>query len=233
MSKSNYTGLMLCGDFNCPKIKWNSGLFSSCPFDEGSFESLLIESLDDCFYYQNVHNATFQESKNNSKNILDLVITECYERIYNIFHGPPLDSTVKGHHSLTWNYELRNFTKNKEFNSKPFNYCGGNYESFSRFFSEINWSQVLSNLTVDQMYNKFKFYYDLALKMFVPRRSNSKKHKPWINKHMKKLLSEKFSAWRAFMVSGWSIEKEVIYNKIRKKCQAELKAAVINYESIR
>ena len=131
----------------------------SCPLDDQSFEYSLLEVLDDCFYTQNVRDPTFQVSRHDSKNVLDLVITECPERIYNITHGPPLGLLERGHHSLTWNYELKSRKKrDTKFTSSSFNYRKGDFESLSRFINEVKWDHILSNLTVDQMFDKFRSY---------------------------------------------------------------------------
>ena len=128
MNQSKYTGILLCGDLNCPNIAWNPGAFNYCPIDDQSFEYSLLEALDACFYTQNVMDPTFQVSRHDSKNILDLVITNVLSEFIhiNITHGPPLGSLERGHHSLTWNYELKSRKKrDTKFTSSSFNYRKG------------------------------------------------------------------------------------------------------------
>ncbi|CAF0962083.1 unnamed protein product [Brachionus calyciflorus] len=44
LSESKYTGVLIYGDFNCPKIEWNSGQFTVCKLnDENCFENLFID----------------------------------------------------------------------------------------------------------------------------------------------------------------------------------------------
>ena len=83
---SKYSGIILCGDFNCPKINWNERS-GATPLGVDSFEYRLVECLDDCYFFQNVLEPTFITS-NNRKSLLDLIITENPDRIYNITHGP-------------------------------------------------------------------------------------------------------------------------------------------------
>ena len=75
VKNSNYSGILICGDFYCPKIDWHSGLFSSTSLNEDDFENNLLDCSDDCFYHQHVIEPTFQLVNQCPKSILDLVIT--------------------------------------------------------------------------------------------------------------------------------------------------------------
>ena len=74
-SKTNY-GLLICGDFDLPMIEWNTegGTTKDSPdYNAQDF----IDTLDDCFLTQFVVEPTFQTDDSSSKNILDLVISDC------------------------------------------------------------------------------------------------------------------------------------------------------------
>jgi hypothetical protein len=43
INKFKFNGVLICGDFNCPKIEWNSGSFATTSSD--SFEYLLLDAL--------------------------------------------------------------------------------------------------------------------------------------------------------------------------------------------
>ncbi|CAF0968033.1 unnamed protein product [Brachionus calyciflorus] len=93
-------GLIICGDFNTLKIDWHLGTLNLCQTEGDTFENNFLDSLNDCFFRQNVYEPTFPMFYESHKIILDLVITDDSFRIYNIEHGPPLGKTNIGHMNL-------------------------------------------------------------------------------------------------------------------------------------
>ncbi|RNA35125.1 hypothetical protein BpHYR1_053234 [Brachionus plicatilis] len=93
------------GDFNYPKIVW-SNLGGIC---SASFVQNLefLENLQENFLHQMLLEPSFKN------NILDLVITNDSNIIYNVNTGPPLGSSVKNilHNILTWEFSVHNTTK--------------------------------------------------------------------------------------------------------------------------
>ena len=139
MKEHKYSGLIICGDFNTPKIDWHLGSFGSCQTEGDTFENNLLECLNDCFFHQNVYEPTFQMANETPKSILDLVITEDSVRIYNIEYGPPLGETNKGHFTLKWEYDLKPIEKEDScFKNTAYNFTKGDYSSFSNYLKGIN-----------------------------------------------------------------------------------------------
>jgi hypothetical protein len=186
MQKFKYSGVLICGDFNCPRIDWNSGGFPIVSSPTDSFDYLLVDSLQENFYFQNIISPTYQDACGIDKSLLDLVITESNDRIYNICHGPPLGAVSKGHHTLFWDYTLRTCENtDSNFKSSKYNYQKGDYQSLSEFISKLNWNQILANLSADQMYEKFIEYYNLACSKFIPRKGVTKRNKAWMTYELK------------------------------------------------
>ncbi|CAF1100150.1 unnamed protein product, partial [Brachionus calyciflorus] len=227
-----FNGFIICGDFNCPKIGWHSGSFSSCRIEEDSFDNGLLNTLDDCFYVQHVFEPTFQLSNESPKSILDLIITDNSERIYYIDHSPPLGTKNKGHLTLKWNYELKFPTKNVSniFSSSCYNFRKGDYAAFSGFFNGLNWKQIFTGLDVNQMYEKFIDYYDMGCKRFIPAKALNKKDKSWMSKETKDCIKKKLKAWKLYLASGRSKELKEEYVKIRNKFHRSINKTVKKYE---
>ncbi|CAF0947105.1 unnamed protein product, partial [Brachionus calyciflorus] len=230
MTKSKYTGLILCGDFNCPNINWHSGVFGSCEINENSFENSFLDCLDDCFYYQNVFEPTFQTHIDHPKSILDLIITENSERVYNINHGPPLGNKNKGHLTLRWDYILKpdQSTINNSFRSSSYNYQHGDFDSISRLIGEINWDKLFDGLDADKMYDKFVSIYDFACSRFVPKKNLKRKDKPWMTKDLKNKIRSKYKAWKSFIASGRKDSMKQAYISIRNNCQKSINSVIKN-----
>ncbi len=92
---------------------------------------------------QSVIEPTFRLDNATSTNTLDLIFTECPERICNgVNHFPPLGQIDKAHHILKWNFNLHTANNNI---SKPrvirlFKH--GDYEQMSNYFSNIDWLSI-------------------------------------------------------------------------------------------
>jgi hypothetical protein len=231
--KSDFSGVLLCGDFNCPKIDWGVGEYVSCPSDAMYlFEQNLIEVLDDCFYSQNVIDSAYQDSNGKPKSILDLVISENESRIYHIDHGPPLGSINKGHNTLAWSYEINSKipAEKLSFRSNEFNYAKGDYNSFSRYLDEVNWEIEFEGLDINGLYDKFLTIYHSGCEKFIPKLQKTRRLKPWMCREIKEKVRKKKSAWESFKNSGWSVSKGHDYKRVKKDCEKEIKLAIKKYE---
>jgi nicotinamide mononucleotide adenylyltransferase len=106
MYQQQYSDLIITGDFNYNTIDWSD---NECPFsatDNESQTNNFIECLGDCFLYQCVSEPTFQKASYESKNVLDLIITNDKNKISSIVHTAPLGNVVQGHHLLKCSYLL-------------------------------------------------------------------------------------------------------------------------------
>ena len=87
-----------------PSVEWNT---------EGPLVLVTLESnaqkfadnIEDLFLTQ-FNKPTFQLDDSTCNNILNLIFSDCPERINDsIYHFPPLDN--KAHHILQWNFKLK------------------------------------------------------------------------------------------------------------------------------
>ena len=117
--KNKCSGISLCGDFNYASINWfeNYNILQN----ENDLQAKdFIGCLNDTFLYQNIGNPTFQIKTGCERNVLDLIITECENRIFLVKHLPPLGGIEHGHHVITFNYSFLNSHKEKHVTKKKY-----------------------------------------------------------------------------------------------------------------
>jgi hypothetical protein len=182
-----FSGLLFCGDFNFPSVEWNT----EGPLVHDTLESnaqKFAENIEDHFLTQFVNKPTFQLDDSTCNNILDLIFSDCPERINDtIYHFPPMGNLDKAHHILRWNFKLKasKLCNSNQLEVKCFNL--GDYNKMDDFFSNIDWTSELNKVDVDQCYEIFLKHYRRACDMFIPTKkiapavSNPK----WLNKIIK------------------------------------------------
>jgi hypothetical protein len=87
---SFYSGVLFCGDFNFPSLDWNA---EGAIFHDSAEPNAqkFVDTIDDLFLSQFVIEPTFQLDNKTCINTLDLIFSDCPERISDsIWHLPPL-----------------------------------------------------------------------------------------------------------------------------------------------
>jgi hypothetical protein len=221
VKKGTYQGLIIAGDFNYAELTWNEEL-EPLVIIETESSNCFLETLNDCFLSQNVFFETFQQDTSRLTNLLDLVITESKERVYEMKPGPVLgvSDQGQGHLCLTWKYSLKEACSNFEdrYRITRFNYKKGNYDEMSGFFSKINWVEFFGEENVGLCYKKFLELYDNVCEKFVPkiRSDNKRKTRPrWLSRELRAMIRVKSDLWHAFVSSGRKSEE--INNKYKQQ----------------
>ncbi len=108
--------------------------------------------------------------------MLDLIITECENRIFLVKHLPPLGGIEHGHHVITFNYSINNH-KEKHITKKKILYNKGDYEKLNDYFEDINWCYEFLNSNANDSYNKWLKIFNNGCELFIPtlNTSNSKR----------------------------------------------------------
>ena len=237
VKKGIVNGVILAGDFNYGELSWNEFLEPEILI-AAEPSNKILDTLNECFLLQNVFFKTYQEAMNLT-NVLDLVITESKERVYELVPGHVLGGKDNGHLCLTWKYSLKHASLNgsgdvDKFRKTKFNFKKGNYDGMRSFFDRINWSEVFDKKNVGDCYKKFLEIYENACVLFIPKIDISKKRKmkpPWLNRELREMMRVKSNLWHAFTSSGRKSTE--IFEKHKAQCKlvkTTMSSSISKYE---
>ena len=228
-----YSGLLVCGDFNIPSLKWNStgAMMGDNP---DIHAQKFVDTLEDSFLTQFVTEPTFQSDDNiEPVNTLDLVIGDCPERISDeICHFPPLGTIKMAHHVLKWSLNVQKTKFNSDAKYLKV-FKSGDYKNMNDYFSSVDWPDIFQGRNVDECYDEFLKEYHLACGMFIPlKKCKNREFKcKWFNKDIKTLSKRKNKLWFRLRAGGFrnkDLQKE--YSTCKKMLKREIKNSVWNYE---
>ena len=211
MNEKKYTGLLIAGDFNFPKISWMHGLVEG-KSNAGVLSDKFITNLEDNFLVQHVQESTF------GNKILDLVLTDNPDNVYSVNIGPHLGSTTKNklHSVLSWDYLLKCKPKVKFLNKIL--YSKGDYESLEKYL----WTRIveMDGLDSDSMFNCLLSIYRDGVSKFIPNLTLSEKNittrtnPKWFNKNIKKWTNLKYKWFIITRIFSKNQAIKLVYNKI-------------------
>ena len=128
---ANYDYLMICGDFNLPKINWTA---NQCLDTENSFTAEFVNSIEQFHWFQHARNHTRFRGEQSS--CLDLVFTNEEEMIGELLELPPMGKS--DHVCQKWQLTVKDAIYRNE-TRKRLN------------FKRANWAKIRHDL------KKFKF----------------------------------------------------------------------------
>lgn len=132
------SGVIICGDFNLPNIKWDENLIRNTDTHRlDSVEAEMLKKQDESLFTQHVNFPTFLKSDGSVVNTLDYVITETNERIAEIRPKATLGTLSQGHIVLEWSYTLINPDKDLGIGQRIRNYNKANVLEINKGFSRI------------------------------------------------------------------------------------------------
>ena len=119
--------------------------------------------------YQNVKNSTFHKNDTDTNTILDLVFSDCSQRIYNISHIEPLQYITQGHHVLCFDYFVSSSTTIPYIKSGQLNYRKGKYKDFGILIDSFHdrWINLFHGNTVDECLTIFMNIYSHGVQKFM------------------------------------------------------------------
>ena len=124
--------------------------------------------------------------------MLDLVVTNCQEKIVRITDGGRLGRS--DHNIIT--VEIMAEIKNKEDYIRKPDWRRANYEGMRMELRGINWQQSLMAATVNEEWLEFKKIIEELTDRYVPVATFRNTNKPkWLTKDIR-LLKQKKNAWR-------------------------------------
>ncbi|XP_065645257.1 uncharacterized protein LOC136075750 [Hydra vulgaris] len=232
LNRKIYTGILICGDFNFPYIKWYEDGSVQVNGNKNSIGARVVDLINNINIIQNVTFPTFIQKNKMPKNILDLVITESSDRIKYIENLPPLGLASQGHLILKFNYDLSSNKDKTSYLTFKYNYHKSDFNSIIKCFQNIDWLKELSNLTINESYNLFLNHCNYITNMFVPKVICKNKNKPlWLNRTLVILINKKNRLWRKNQSSKWKIPELVEqYKKLKSSLQVQKRLTIKKFE---
>jgi Endonuclease-reverse transcriptase len=195
---------ILIGDFNLPDIRWQ---------DENSGpkgRKILMKSLE-CQMEQLINFST-----HSGGNILDLVLTNCADRVQNVSDAGKLGNSD---HCIVMVEVQAGRNKVKNSDSKP-NWFRADYESIKGYLRDLEWQNILNNDTVEQDWLYFKDVIAYCTDTFVPKKRAHISGRPrWLSAGLVKLIRRKKAAWKIYRhdLTQESLERYRALEKETKK----------------
>ena len=161
--------------------------------------------------------------------MLDLVISECENRVFQINHHP-LGSIYHGHHVITFSYWYEKSNKTNESFNRKLLYDEGNYEKLNDYFNFINWNEVFCDLNAIDSFNRWLSIYQSGCELFIPTliKDNNKRIKDplWMNMELKRICKRKRDLW--FLCRNSNFRNNMLVTEYKQLNSAVKKMVIRN-----
>lgn len=175
------------GDFNLPEIDWSE---NSAP---RKYQTL----LDSCHEYGLEQMVDFSTHKKG--NILDLVLTNCPEKVIVTEDCGRLGSSD---HSMIC-IELKCTMENKSCQEKRKVWRKGNYEQIKVDIESINWQETMLHMNTEQAWNYFTTKMNESLDKNIPLMKPTNQNQPaWMTRDLLRTVRKKRRKWKQFKLTG-------------------------------
>ena len=194
MAEKKYSYLIIMGDFNLPKINWET-LY--CNTSDEDFHVKFVECVNDCFLFQHVNEPTRVRGAN-EPNVLDLIFSNEEGMVKNLIQEAPLG---KSDHSVL-RFTVKCTPEKQPPQIKSF-YEKANYKKMIDMFNESKWEEKILEFPddVEAQWKIFRDIYSAAEKECVPKKKvfvdgvlNKKLSVPLDEKNLAK-LKKKHRIW--------------------------------------
>ena len=198
---------ILIGDINLPGIDWKSA--TSDRKGRDLLDTVLEEGVD-----QMVEFSTHVRG-----NILDLLLTNCPQRILSIKDVGRLGNSD---HSMLL-AEVETTPIKEDSNTARPDWRKVDTTGLKMFFRQTNWRTLLSG-DLDSAWENFKARMAEAISKFVPSSSTSKAGRPrWLNREIIRLIRKKKRAWKNVKLlesAAARAQYEELERDLKKKIQS-------------
>ena len=211
----DYSSVVL-GDFNFPNICWINRAPNPETPDYAFYDCCINNGLE-----QLIDKPTYI----NSSNILDLLLTNDPNSIYNIQVEEPFSTS--DHASITYEMYYQHNTSSKSDNVFDFDFTKGNYELFCQNLASVDWLAFFQlHANIDDQWYAFKdMLYSYMLDIF-PLRNNTKRKSTYPS-YILKAPAHKKVLWRKRSMSP---NGRKLYNGWSNKCRKMIKKYCVNKE---
>ena len=212
--------LLILGDFNVPKIDWNS---KDLVLGARRIENQVLDIVNDCFLHQHVKEPT--RFKNNESSTLDLIFTKEEEDVRNIQVLQPLGQSDHGIVTAEFICEWRHRVVKRPRRI----YHKGNYGVIIQGLEQINWEREFENKSVQECWDIFKTKLEALLVENIPMSNPKDYNEPWMNRTLMKKWKKKYFAWKRYTESK-SFQRYREYKKEANSLKKDTRQAKRLYE---
>ena len=207
------TNSILIGDINLPCIDWKAGT-------AGARGRRLLDVVEEEGLAQLVSFPTHDKG-----NILDLVITNCGEKIVSVYDDGKLGNRDHCMIGIDLNLPLPNSNRKKT----P-NWTKADTRGMCNYLSGIKWKEILNSENIETDWQNFKNYLHLAVQKFVPMSTTRPENQPkWLNRDITKLIRKKKPAWKIAKIHR-TMENLEKYKLLEKEVKIKIRNAKRNME---
>ena len=190
IAKKKYSHRCIVGDFNFKDINWET---RTTPHGLDSKEQKFIDTVNDCFFYQHIQQAT-RKRGNDEPSTLDLILTDEEMQVSEVTHLAPLGKS--DHSTILFDFHCYlDYTKPKP----TFQYAKGDFVGMRNFLETSKWVEQFKTLAdsadEEAMWNNIKMKIMEVREKFIPK-NNTADAPSWKSKHQYPLSSETRNAMK-------------------------------------
>ena len=185
--------ILICGDFNYPRIDWINHLIHS---DETSAEQKFYDECQNSFFHQHVTDFTRQRGVN-EPSVLDLIFSKNELEIEEIKYDPPICKS--DHAVLVFDFTLERVTEVEECVFPKKSFFKGNYIEMNLALQPICWSSLVP-MNVQDKWDYILLNYTANSNKFIPEGFSSGGGIPnqkWMTRDAGLARRNKFEKWMA------------------------------------
>ena len=224
--------VIICGDFNFPKIDWPGDTINATPF---SSEMRFVKCLEENYLTQHVTEPTRRRGTDDPS-LLDLVITENNQTQICPKHLCPLG--LSDHDIIEFKY-LITVTDTEMGDQEPRkNYYKANMDTIIEQLADTNWNEVLpfyepvEDVDLEDALSKFYSKVNKIIDDNVPeykKNGNIKRKPDWGNVSTTRSMRRKYHSWQRYLNTK-SARNYLLYCKERRKTAKQIRKAKREYE---
>ena len=226
-SNLKYSHLLVMGDFNFPRIDWNS--WSTPGRREEDEDARFIESVRDGYPYQHVLQPTRVRGEQ-KPSLIDLILSNEDGMVSDLEVQSPIGKSDHG--VLSFKFHCYNI---QLVDAPPkFLFNKGRYDRMKEDIGKVKWEQVVNE--DDHVNKQWKNFSDIIkenMDKHIPKRKivpgRKKKHLTPLDKNAVKKIKKKHRAWTRFMESRESKHYQ-IYCQLRNKVRSITRKSRILHE---
>ena len=215
---TNYSHLLICGDFNYKEISWSnfSGTTNNCHIEP------FLDAVDDLFLFQHVTEPT-RLRQEETPSLLDLIFTNEQDMINNLLYSPPLGNSdhICIEFDLTCYLEL---SKSENF---KYNIGAANIDLMKQALCDVDRESILDTLNTNDAW--MTIFQDLVDE-HVPTYKLREKKSLYSNSEVFSLKKHKNKLWKRYFSTRNPVDLsnfKLVSNQLRSLTRNLKK----NYES--